>query len=177
MTQMAPTRPYRSPVLPLPVARHAFRIPLLADLTAAASARAVIEDVIRAWRVPVDADVAVLLTSELMTNAVTHGTQETGEFVLLAVACDAAVLRVDVHDGSGDLPVLDIAPGGRGDRPGAPARDVAVRRVGFLPYRRRQGRVLHSGATARADLKIGQLTDVSHCNFQQHLFRNRRRDR
>jgi anti-sigma regulatory factor (Ser/Thr protein kinase) len=110
MTQMAPTRPYSFPAPPLLVARHAFRIPLLADLTAAASARAVIEDVIRAWRVPVDADVAVLLTSELVTNAVTHGTKETGEFVLLAVACDAAVLRVDVHDGSGDLPVLDIAP-------------------------------------------------------------------
>ena len=27
--------------------------------------------------------------------------------MLLAVACDAAGLRVDVHDGSGDLPVLD----------------------------------------------------------------------
>jgi anti-sigma regulatory factor (Ser/Thr protein kinase) len=107
---MAPTRPNRPATLPLPVARHAFRIPLLADLTAAASARAVIEDAIRAWRVPVDADVAVLLTSELVTNAVTHGTGETGEFVLLAVACDAAVLRVEVHDGSGDLPVLDIAP-------------------------------------------------------------------
>ena len=98
------------PAPPLPVARHALRIPLLADLTAAASARAVLEDFIRAWRVPVDADVAVLLTSELVTNAVTHGIRETGEFVLLAVACDAAVLRVDVHDGSGDLPVLDIAP-------------------------------------------------------------------
>jgi anti-sigma regulatory factor (Ser/Thr protein kinase) len=109
MTQMAPTRPNRTTALPL-LARHAFRIPLLADLTAAASARAVIEDVIRAWRVPVDADVAVLLTSELVTNAVTHGTKETGNFVLLAAACDAAVLRVDVHDGSGDLPVLDIAP-------------------------------------------------------------------
>jgi anti-sigma regulatory factor (Ser/Thr protein kinase) len=110
MTQMAPTRPNRPATLPLPAARHAFRIPLLADLTAAASARAVVEDFIRAWRVPVDADVAVLLTSELVTNAVTHGTKETGEFKLLAVACDAAVLRVDVHDGSGDLPVLDIAP-------------------------------------------------------------------
>src|SRR5215475_4791090 len=100
MTLMAPTLPYRFPALPLRVAPHVFRMPLLADLTAAASARAVLEDVIRAWRVPVDADVAVLLTSELVTNAVTHGTKETGEFVLLAVACDAAVLRVDVHDGS-----------------------------------------------------------------------------
>ena len=55
------------------------RMPLLADLTAAASARAVVEDFIRAWRVPVDADVAVLLTSELVTNAVTHGTKQTGD--------------------------------------------------------------------------------------------------
>jgi anti-sigma regulatory factor (Ser/Thr protein kinase) len=72
----------------------------------------VVEDAIRKWRVPVDADVAVLLTSELVTNAVTHGTPAHGRtvqgtFVLLTIACDAAVLRVDVHDGSGDLPVLD----------------------------------------------------------------------
>jgi anti-sigma regulatory factor (Ser/Thr protein kinase) len=109
MTQMAPTRPNRPATLPLPAARHAFRMPLLADLTAAASARAVVEDVIRAWRVPVDADVAVLLTSELVTNAVTHGTLTAGTFVVLTVGCDAAGLRVDVHDGSSDLPVLDAA--------------------------------------------------------------------
>ena len=48
---------------------------------------------------------AVLLTSELVTNAVTHGTPTAGTFVLLTIACDAAWLRVDVHDGSGDLPV------------------------------------------------------------------------
>jgi len=107
MTQMAPTRPNRPATLPLPAARHAFRIPLLADLTAAASARAVVEDVIRAWCVPVDADVAVLLTSELVTNAVTHGTPAAGTFVLLTIDCDTACLRVDVHDGSDDLPVLD----------------------------------------------------------------------
>jgi anti-sigma regulatory factor (Ser/Thr protein kinase) len=79
----------------------------MADLAAAAAARSVVEDAIRAWRVPVDADVAVLLTSELVTNAVTHGTPTAGTFVLLAIDCDSACLRVDVHDGSGDLPVLD----------------------------------------------------------------------
>jgi anti-sigma regulatory factor (Ser/Thr protein kinase) len=78
----------------------------MADLAAAAAARSVIEDAIRAWRVPVDADVAVLLTSELVANAVTHGTPTAGTFVLLTIACDTACLRVDVHDGSGDLPVL-----------------------------------------------------------------------
>ena len=110
MTPMAPPRPNRpirpaSP--PLPVSQHQCRIPLMADLAAAAGARAVIEDCIRTWRVPVDADVAVLLTSELVTNAVTHGAPTAGTFVLLTIACDAAALRVDVHDGSGDLPVLD----------------------------------------------------------------------
>ena len=107
MTPMVPTRPTRSASPPLPVSQHQCRIPLMADLAAAAGARAVIEDCIRAWRVPVDADVAVLLTSELVTNAVTHGTPTAGTFVLLTIACDAAALRVDVHDGSGDLPVLD----------------------------------------------------------------------
>ena len=63
---------------PLPVSQHQCRIPLMADLAAAAAARSVVEDAIRAWRVPVDADVAVLLTSELVTNAVTHGTPTAG---------------------------------------------------------------------------------------------------
>src|ERR1700744_1971334 len=122
MTPMAPTRPHRtltpptpaapSPAAPLPGAPGGppqCRIPLLADLAAAAAARTVVEDVIRTWRVPVDADAAVLLTSELVTNAVTHASSSDATFVLLAVACDGAALRVDVHDGSADLPVLDEA--------------------------------------------------------------------
>ena len=40
---------------PLPVSQHQCRIPLMADLAAAAAARSVVEDAIRAWRVPVDA--------------------------------------------------------------------------------------------------------------------------
>jgi anti-sigma regulatory factor (Ser/Thr protein kinase) len=110
MTPMAPTRPNRPTSIaspPLPAGPHQCRIPLMADLAAAAVARSVVEDTIRAWRVPVDQDVAVLLTSELVTNAVTHGTPAAGTLVLLTVACDVSGLRVDVHDGSGDLPVLD----------------------------------------------------------------------
>src|ERR1700749_2058508 len=110
MTPMAPTRPNRQTSMassPLLVSQHQCRIPLMANLTAASSARSVVEDAIRTWRVPVDSDVAVLLTSELVTNAVTHGTPAAGTFVLLTIACDAAGLRVDVHDSSGDLPVLD----------------------------------------------------------------------
>ncbi len=130
MTPMAPTRPNRTlspptpaapfpeapfpasplPEPPAPGGRPQCRIPLLADLAAAASARTVVADVIRAWRVPVDADAAVLLTSELVTNAVTHASPSPATFVLLTVACDGVALRVDVHDGSADLPVLDQAP-------------------------------------------------------------------
>jgi anti-sigma regulatory factor (Ser/Thr protein kinase) len=107
MTPMAPTRPTRPASPPFPVSQHQCRIPLMADLAAAAAARSVVEDALHAWRVPVDADVAVLLTSELVTNAVTHGAPAAGTFVLLTIACDPVCLRVDVHDGSGDLPVLD----------------------------------------------------------------------
>ncbi len=110
MTPMVPTRPTRSASPPLPVSKHQCRVPLLADLGAAAAARAVVAESIRAWRSPVDPDVAVLLTSELVANAVTHGAPAAGRFVLLTLACEAAWLRVDVHDGSGDLPVLDVAP-------------------------------------------------------------------
>jgi anti-sigma regulatory factor (Ser/Thr protein kinase) len=125
MTPMAPTRPNRTlspptpaapfagpalPGLPAPGSRPQCRIPLLADLAAAAAARAVVVDVIRSWRVPVDTDAAVLLTSELVTNAVTHASPSPATFVLLTIGCDASALRVDVHDGSADLPVLDEAP-------------------------------------------------------------------
>lgn len=133
MTPMAPTRPTRpaSPPadalpaddagtpdrlgrgqdeerrLSLPMSARRCRIPIMANPAAPAAARSVVKDAIRTWRVPVDPDIAVLLTSELVTNAVTHGSPTAGTFVLLTIACDAAGLRVDVHDGSGDLPVLD----------------------------------------------------------------------
>lgn len=108
MTPMAPTRP-NPPVnqVSLPMSARRCRIPLMANLAAAAAARSIVSDAVRTWRMPVDVDVAVLLTSELVTNAVMHGTPAAGTFVLLTIACDAAGLRVDVHDGSGTLPVLN----------------------------------------------------------------------
>ena len=108
MTPLAPTRLNR-PTLgrSLPMSARQCHIPLMADIAAPAAARFVVEDAIRTWRVPVDADVAILLASELVTNAVTHATPTAGTFVLLTISCDAAGLRVDVHDGSGHLPVLD----------------------------------------------------------------------
>ena len=63
--------------------------------------------VIRSWRVPVDPEVAVLLTSELVTNAIRH---VAGQAVTLAVTCSRGRLRVDVHDTSPSLPAVADVP-------------------------------------------------------------------
>jgi anti-sigma regulatory factor (Ser/Thr protein kinase) len=89
---------------------------LASRLSAVSVARDEVAAAISAWCVRVDPDVAVLLTSELVTNAVTHATANrqgraaergmTGQSVLLVIAADDAGLRVDVHDGSADLPIV-----------------------------------------------------------------------
>jgi anti-sigma regulatory factor (Ser/Thr protein kinase) len=77
------------------------RFPLAAGPRAAGDARRCVEDAIGAWRVPVDADSAVLLTSELVTNALTHSSGT----VVLDISCSFGLLRVEVHDTSGSVPV------------------------------------------------------------------------
>jgi len=133
MTQMAPTRPIRPPNPTTTTAaataatgadgaaagvRLCRVVRLASRLSAVAAARTEVEAAIGAWCVAVDPDVAILLTSELVTNAVTHATARTrrnggaakrgfaAEAVLLVIATDDAGLRVDVHDGSVDLPVV-----------------------------------------------------------------------
>ena len=98
MNAMAPTRPAEL---------HACRVRLTTGPAAAAEARGQVRAAIRAWDVPVDPDVAVLLSSELVTNAIGH---ETGETIVLAITCSFGQLRVDVHDTSRTLPVLVDAP-------------------------------------------------------------------
>ena len=57
---------------------------------------------VRAWAVPVDPDIAVLLTSDLVTEAIVHG---NGQSVTLGIRCLRAALRVDVyHAGPPQLP-------------------------------------------------------------------------
>jgi anti-sigma regulatory factor (Ser/Thr protein kinase) len=94
MNAMAPTRPTELQVC---------RVRLTASPAAAGEARSQVRAAIRAWDIPVDPDIAVLLTSELVTNAIGH---ETGETITLAVTCSFGQLRVDVHDTSRTLPVL-----------------------------------------------------------------------
>ena len=136
MTPMAPTRPIRPPNPPTTDAatrstaangaaagvRLRRVVRLASRLSAVSAARTEVEAAIGAWSLAVDPDVAILLTSELVTNAVTHATARSrrdgraarrgfaAEAVLLVIAADDAGLRVEVHDGSADLPVLADCP-------------------------------------------------------------------
>jgi anti-sigma regulatory factor (Ser/Thr protein kinase) len=92
----APQKPLRPTVL------QKRRVSLPAAPTAPGRARGQVQATIEAWEVPVDKSVAVLLTSELVTNAVRH---ETGDTITLVITCAYGQLHVDVHDTSCDLPV------------------------------------------------------------------------
>jgi anti-sigma regulatory factor (Ser/Thr protein kinase) len=98
MNAMAPTRPTE-------ILRRSVR--LTTGPTAAAEARSQVRAAIFNWDVRVDPSVAMLLTSELVTNAIRH---EAGEAVTLAITCSRGELRVDVHDTSCSVPVLVDAP-------------------------------------------------------------------
>jgi anti-sigma regulatory factor (Ser/Thr protein kinase) len=94
MNAMAPTRPTEL---------QGCRLRLAAGPAAPAEARRQVRAVIRAWDVRVDPDVAALLTSELVTNAIRH---EPGSTVTISIACSRGELRVDVDDTSRRWPVL-----------------------------------------------------------------------
>ena len=98
MNAMAPTRPTEL---------QGRRVRLTTGPAAAAEARSQVRAAICVWDVPIDPDVAVLLTSELVTNAIRH---ETGWTVTLVITCSCDQLRVEVHDSSCFLPVLVDAP-------------------------------------------------------------------
>ena len=98
MNLMAPTRP---------IEVRDCRVRLTAGPAAAGRARRHVEAAICASGIPVDSDAAVLLTSELVTNAISH---EVTGIVMLALTCSCGQLRVDVHDTSRALPMLVDAP-------------------------------------------------------------------
>lgn len=102
MSVMAPPRPQRS-------REH---VDLPADPRAVGEARRLVRDAVRRGDVPagVDVDIALLLTSELVTNAVTHGSGCAGGMVTLLIAGEAGGLRVEAHDASLASPVLNDRP-------------------------------------------------------------------
>src|SRR5450432_3888778 len=57
---------------PRPTELHGCQVRLAAKPAAVGQARCHVQAAIGAWAIPVDEDVAVLLTSELVTNAITH---------------------------------------------------------------------------------------------------------
>ena len=98
MNAMAPT---------LPTELHGRRVRLTTGPAAAGRARSQVRAAICTWDIPVDPDVAVLLTSELVTNAIRY---EAGGTVMLGISCSSGQLRVEVHDTSCSMPVLVDAP-------------------------------------------------------------------
>ncbi|MEU3462084.1 ATP-binding protein [Streptomyces sp. NPDC006733] len=88
-----------------------------ADLSAIADTRRLLREQLRQWGVPALVDIAELLTSELVTNALQH----TGEGAVLTATLSggpAHRLRVEVHDHTARRPRLhpagDDATSGRG---------------------------------------------------------------
>jgi anti-sigma regulatory factor (Ser/Thr protein kinase) len=98
MNVMAPTRPTELQLC---------RLRLPSGPAAAAEARNRVRAAIGAWAMPVDPDLAVLLTSELVTNAIIH---QAGQTVMITITCSCDQLRVDVYDSSCLMPVLVDAP-------------------------------------------------------------------
>ena len=80
--------------LTLPTELQWRRVPLTTGPAAAGEARRQVRAAIGTWDIPVDPDVAVLLTSDLVTNAIRH---QPGGVITLGVRCVAGQLRVDVH--------------------------------------------------------------------------------
>ena len=73
---------------------------------AVSAARSYVTDVLAAWEVPEDLiDTARLLTSELATNAVTHGATAGGT-ITLEVRSFGCCLGIEVHDTSPNVPML-----------------------------------------------------------------------
>jgi len=95
---MAPTRPTEL---------YQRRVRLARQSSAPGEARGQVRAALRAWKVPVDHDIAILLTSDLVTNAVVHG---DGETVTLAIRCTRDYLRIDVYDKTRYLPIGAAEP-------------------------------------------------------------------
>jgi anti-sigma regulatory factor (Ser/Thr protein kinase) len=113
MTTMAPPRPAERHERHVRDVRCGCRVRLATGPAAPADARRWVRDAIRSWQVPVDLDAALLLTSELVTNAIRHEAGQAGQgvqAVMLAIASSRGRLRVDVHDTSRSLPAVAEVP-------------------------------------------------------------------
>ena len=88
-------------VLTRPAERHGCLLRLPATPAVAAAARHRVRAALAAWRPEVDPDIAILLTSDLVTDALRR---QRGGTIKLAVACADSQLRVEVHGAAPALP-------------------------------------------------------------------------
>ena len=84
-----------TPALPTELRHRRVRLEL--GPAAAAHACGHVRAAIAAWLVPVNPAVAILLTSDLVINAVTNG---AGETITLGIRWSSGQFRVEVHDAS-----------------------------------------------------------------------------
>ena len=144
---MAPTRPTEL---------HQCRFRLTREPTAAAEARAQVRAVIRAWKVPVDPDIAVLLTSDLVTSAIIFG---NGETVMLVIRCPRGHLRIDVYDTSRLLPIAADEAGG--NKTGRGLALVAALSTEWGSFRTPAGKAVYFTLAFQPDLHIQEKTPTS----------------
>jgi anti-sigma regulatory factor (Ser/Thr protein kinase) len=85
-------------------------IQLASDPAGARDARRFVAGTLRGWGLDALVEVVVLLTSELVGNAVMHG---AGSPVGLVMVLDDHAVRVEIHDGNPKQPRLHL---GNGDR-------------------------------------------------------------
>lgn len=119
MTLSTPSAPASAPALVWTVPRREYWFSLPALRTSVRSARDTVRDRLRAWKLPGDTCCdAVLLVSELTTNAVLH-TGSGHVLCGLTLTGDERRLRIELHD-EGSTPVRPTerraGPGEEGGR-------------------------------------------------------------
>ena len=113
MITMAPTRqprPTRETQPPRPASQaelHGCQVRLPAEPATASEARDHVRAVLAAWDVPVDADIAVLLASDMVTNAILHQVDGT---ITLVLTSSPGQLRMDVYGTPVHLPPYGPLP-------------------------------------------------------------------
>jgi hypothetical protein len=137
-----------------PTELHQRRILMTRKPAAASEARSQVRAVIRAWEIPVDPDIAVLLTSDLVTHAIIHWDSAT---ITLAVRCSRDQLRVDVYDTSLPLPMAVDEQAMTETRPGlALLASLATEWGSFLTF---TGKAMYFALAFQADwLRIEDKT-------------------
>ena len=138
---MTPTRPTEL---------HQRRVRLSREPAAAAEARSQVRAIICAWKIPVDPDIAVLLTSDMVTNSIVHG---DGKTITLAIRCSFGHLRIDVYDASRSLPMAVNEPAVTKTGPGLVL--VAALSTEWGSFLTPAGKVVYFTLAFRSDLPWG----------------------